>query len=148
MIGILQGLVAGAIGGAAATASHSAVMLTAQRAGLIGKLPPKLIAEAGLDAAGVHPPEAATNLLSTAAHVAYGLGAGPVYGVWRRLMPLPVPGPVQGLMFGLGMWALNYGGITPGLGIMPPPDEDDPGRVATMVAAHCAYGLTLGTIVG
>ena len=37
---------------------------------------------------------------------------------------------------------------TGSLGILPPPERDQPGRPATMLLAHWVYGATLGAVVG
>jgi hypothetical protein len=53
----------------------------------------------------------------------------------------------MGAAFGAGLYALNYAGLAPALGVLPPPTEDRPGRQPTMLAAHLVYGSTLGALL-
>jgi hypothetical protein len=136
----------GALAGAAATAVMSVIMLLGQKTSRVGKLPPKKIVEAGLDASGVQrPDEEVLNALTAVAHVGYGMAAGAVYsaslGNASRLSPL-----VSGPLFALAVWAGSYEGWVPALGIMPRARRDRPARTTTMIVAHVVYGAILGLL--
>ena len=140
----------GGAAGAAATVGMSALMLGAQRAGLMGELPPKKVTEASLDAVGMteHVDERATNVLTAAAHFGFGAAAGALFAVVRRWLPVAVPAGALGVVYGTLVWAVSYFGWVPALGIMPAPQDDRPGRPQSMLVAHWVYGGTLGTIMG
>ena len=142
-------LVIGAAAGAAATLPMSAFMLAAQRAGFMTKLPPKRITEAALDELGLEDGtgETATNVLSSIAHFGFGAAAGALYAALDPRLRLPVPAPVQGALFGTGVWTVSYMGWVPALRIMPQAYLDEPGRPESMLVAHWIYGGVLGAIV-
>ena len=64
-------------------------MLAARRVGLVGKLAPEPITEAGLDAAGVAGNERAEDAASTAAHLAYGAANGVLFVLVSHRLPVP-----------------------------------------------------------
>ncbi len=141
----LKAVADGGLAGGLATLVMSGVMLAAHRSGLMGRLPPEIITEAALDAGGVQAePAEARGLLATAFHFAFGMGMGGLFGLLRRRLRLPAPAVVQGIVFGSLVWAANYKGWVPALGIMPPPEHDRPGRPLSMVVAHWVYGAVLG----
>ena len=43
---------------------------------------------------------------------------------------------------------VSYSGWLPALHLMPPPEQDRPGRQPSMVAAHVVYGAVLGALSG
>lgn len=131
--------------GALATAAMSAVMVGGDRAGMMPEPPPTTITREALDAAHVDRP-AAIAVAAPAAHFAFGALGGAFFVVLRRV--LPGPGWLLGILFGLAVWAVSYKGWIPALGILPPPEDDRPGRPAVLVAAHVVYGFVLGRLVG
>lgn len=138
----------GGLGGGVGTVAMSGVMLATQRAGLMGKQPPKVVTETALGAAGAdHMGPSATNALAVAAHFAFGIGYGAIFGLVDRRLRLPLPGAVRGALSGLVGWALSYKGWMPALGILPPPEQDRPGRPQSMILSHLAYGAALGATV-
>lgn len=145
----VRAILDGALGGALGTVTMSAVMLLAGKAGLMGEHPPDLIAGKLLDATGVDArSEAAQDALASVAHLGFGVGSGAVFAVLHRRLRLPIPAELHGVVFGTLVWAVSYRGWVPALGIMPPAEEDQPGRPAAMVLAHWVYGATLGAYVG
>ena len=142
---LVRTLVRGALAGFLGTAAMSAVMFVSRRAGLMGKMPPERITEAGLRMLRVHASERSENALSTVAHVGYGSGMGALYALAERTMPIPLPGPVAGALYGLAIWTVSYAGWIPALGIMPPPHRNRHDRQAAMILAHLTYGTVLGT---
>ncbi len=137
----------GAEGGAAGTLLMSLVMLGAKKAGLMGKLPPKRITEAVLQATGeTQTSNETVDVLTTIAHFGYGIGAGVLFGVVvQRLRPSLDRG-LLGVIYGSLIWFVSYKGWVPALGIMPPPERDRPYRPESMLVAHWGYGWTLGKV--
>ena len=137
---------ADAASGAIATVAMSAVMIVGDRAGLLGEPPPTTVTRAALREAGVQQPSEAAGLMAPLAHLWFGAQGGIAFGVIRRSVP-SVPGGILGVLFGLGVYGVSYKGWIPALGILPPPEEDRPGRPAVMIAAHVVYGLLLGWLI-
>lgn len=145
----LEALMDGAVGGGLGTVTMSAVMVAAEKAGLMGSHPPELITAAALDATGVRDiSEGAQDALSVLTHFGFGMGAGALFGALHRRLRLPIHPAVHGVIFGTLVWAVSYKGWVPALGIMPPPERDWPGRPVAMLLAHWVYGWTLGALVG
>jgi hypothetical protein len=143
----LDAVLDGALAGAAATIPMSALMYAAKKAGLMGEYPPEIIAEKSLDTAGIRSGEDVNDAAATAAHLGFGASAGALFGVLHRRMELPVLPVVQGIGYGLLVYAVSYNGWIPALHIMPEPEHDRPGRQPSMVAAHVVYGAVLGALV-
>lgn len=145
----LEAMLDGAIGGVAGTATMSAVMLAAGKFGVMGEQPPKRIAEATLEAVGVHHPQDETQVaLASFAHVGFGAVTGALFAVLHRRLQLPLSEPLHGMVFATLVWGLTYKGVIPQLGIMPPPERDRPAtRPLAMVVAHEVFGATLGAVV-
>jgi hypothetical protein len=135
-----------AASGAIATAAMSAVMVAGDRVGLLGEPPPTTVTRAALREAGVEHPSDAAGRMAPLAHLLFGAQGGIGFGVIRRLVP-GVPGGILGVLFGLGVYGVSYKGWIPALGILPPPEDDRPGRPAVMITAHVVYGLTLGWLI-
>ena len=145
MSAVTTGLRDAAIG-AIATAAMSVVMIAGDRVGLLGEPPPTTVSRAALREAGVSHPSDAAGRIAPLAHLWFGAQGGVAFGVIRRLVP-GVPGGILGALFGLGVYAVSYKGWIPALGILPPPEDDRPGRPTVMIAAHVVYGLVLGWLV-
>lgn len=142
----IQAILDGAVGGLVGTAVMSAVMQAAHKAGLIEKHPPEEIAEAALDAVeGPGHSEETQDALAVGLHFAFGAGAGALFALLHRRLNLPIPAALHGVIFGTLVWAVSYKGWVPALGIMPPPEHDQPGRPQSMLFAHWVYG---GALVG
>lgn len=136
----------GTAAGTVATGAMSVVMLTAKRAGWMGKQPPERIVAAGLDALGVDRNRSTQRGLAAAAHVVYGAACGAVFATFATTLRRS-HAAVAGAAFGFGVWALSYLGWVPALGIMPPAHRDRPGRPTAMIAAHLVYGAALGALL-
>jgi hypothetical protein len=144
---IVEAGVRGGLAGAAATVPMSAVMLAAERLGLMGEHPPELITEQALDAAGIQPERKSGEALATAAHFGFGAMAGALFGIARESMDLPLPAVAQGVGYGLLVYTVSYFGWLPAADVMPRPDHDRPGRQPSMLAAHVVYGAALGALL-
>ena len=110
------------------------------------KIPPEQVSEAAAGRLSDNDPkvERVARRHWLLAHISYGAVAGVLYSVVTQA--LGKLGPKSGLVFGLAVWTGSYVGYLPKWGIYPPPDRDLPSRVATMVIAHCVYGVTLGCV--
>jgi hypothetical protein len=144
----LGAVFAGACAGVGASVPMSAVMLVAQRLGLMGQQPPEKITEAAASRAGnTSRRETTTHAASVVAHLGFGAAAGAVYGVARERLPRAWPGAATGVAYGLAVWAASYQGWVPALGIMPAASRDRPGRPASMATAHVVFGLALDRLL-
>lgn len=139
----VQGLLSGAL----ATGPMSLVMLIAGHAGAMGTQPPERLTDTALGAAGVGTAsEGERDLAAALAHLGFGAGGGAAFSFLHRRLHLPLPSVAQGVAFGVAVWAVSYQGWIPALGILPPADDDRPGRRRAMIAAHVVYGGVLGAV--
>jgi hypothetical protein len=144
----MNAMLRGAVSGTAATLPMSAVMVAAQRAGLMGRHPPELITEQAFSSADIEPSKRSHAIASATAHVGFGMAAGSLYGVFARRIGSPAPPVLQGIAYGLLVYGLSYRGWIPAVGVMPHADHDRRDRQASMIAAHVVYGAVLGALVG
>jgi hypothetical protein len=137
-------LARGAVAGGLATGAMTGVMLGAQRAGLLGKMPPLRITERLFRR--LHPATVRgrrKHVLAAVSHLGFGIAAGALYGGLAGRMGDRRPSLLGALGFGGLVWAGSYAGWLPRLGLMPPPHRDRPGRQSTMLLAHLVYGAVL-----
>jgi uncharacterized membrane protein YagU involved in acid resistance len=80
-----------------------------------------------------------------AAHYSFGTAMGTVYGLVcsQGLRP----GVSTGMMYGLCVWAGNYLGMLPGLGLLSPATKHPPRRTLLMVVAHLVWGAVVGLLM-
>jgi hypothetical protein len=90
----------------------------------------------------------ARRTIDTLGHLGFGGGLGAVYSLARRAVPGDPPAVPSGIVWGLFVWLVNYGGWIPALRIMPAPPSHRPGRQATLLAGHVVYGAMLGALLG
>jgi NAD(P)-dependent dehydrogenase (short-subunit alcohol dehydrogenase family) len=138
----LNRFLAGMAAGLAATGIMSLVMLGAKVTGALGEPPPRRLTRRLLSPLGVRPRGRALDATALLAHAAYGACVGGVFS----LLPGRFKTQSGGRLFGLGVWALNYAGLLPQFGLMPPVRRDRFGRPTSMIAAHLAYGTALAAI--
>lgn len=138
----------GVVAGGLATVPMTAFMLGAQRKGFLGEAPSRLITDFALISARlpVHDKHTATAVAGSV-HFGFGAVCGALFGALSHRARLPFPRVAQGTLFGIMIWFVSYKGWVPALNIMPPPEDDRPGRPLIMVVAHLIYGSTLGLIV-
>jgi hypothetical protein len=138
---------AGAIAGTLATVAMSTVMLGALRAGLLGRQPPRLIADAVLDEVPGRQSEDVHRLGTALVHLGYGAVAGAIHQAAREAAHRPRPAAAWGAGAGASVWALNYVAIAPALGLLEAPQRDRPDRPIVMLVAHLVWGA-VSAIVG
>jgi hypothetical protein len=136
---MLTRTVRGAVAGVAATAAMSALMVGAERGGVMPGQPPRMIVDRfapRLDAS-------TADTVALLMHGAYGAAAGAGYALGRGRRASAASGAV----FGVLLWAAGYEGWVPVLGVLPPAHRDDRGRVLAMVLGHATYGAVLGALL-
>ncbi|RYG26565.1 DUF1440 domain-containing protein [bacterium] len=143
-----RNLLAGGAAGLLATIPMTLFMRLAKRALPRHErhpLPPRTVTKNVARAAGApidNLPDAYQAGTSLAAHLAFGAGAGAVYGAVAERTDLDPA--VEGMGFGLLVWASAYLGILPAAGLLPSAKDHPPRRTALMIAAHLVYGAALG----
>jgi hypothetical protein len=127
-------------------------MAVAGAAGLLGTAPPRRVVDEAVEQApGPDPSSPTRNVLATGLHLI--VGGVMALGIVPLLVGLRGAGPrfrrhvAAGAALGVSLYVLNYAGLAPALGILPPPTRDRPGRQPTMLAAHLVYGIVLGAVV-
>jgi hypothetical protein len=137
--------------GIVATVPMSGVMLGADAAGRMGTQPPRRVVDEAAERTGARPSDTERSVAAAVLHLLFGgvmaLGVLPVTALLGRVPGAPARGVASGLGFGASVYALNYAGLAPALGILPPPSRDRPGRQVTMVLAHLVYGVVVGVLV-
>ena len=109
------------------------------------RMPPREIVDRTVDKAGVGTKVDRSDRIgiTTIAHFAFGTLAGAVYGamVSRRNSTA-----LNGIAYGLAVWALAYGVGLPSLGLHSAAADDTEDRNAVLVASHAVWGATLGKL--
>jgi hypothetical protein len=147
MTTVLQKLVQGAGAGTLATIPMTAVMIGAERLGLLGTPPPAKITDAALDKAEVAAPPAERRLWTAVAHFGFGAATGALYAVLRPGRRSPARAALEGMAFGTAVWGASYAGWIPALGILPSPIRDRKDRQLSMIVAHWVFGAGVGLLV-
>lgn len=109
-------------------------------------IPPRQITERAAAAVGVADDltEGEKQGATAAAHLAFGAGAGALYGAVAPHLPF---GPaVNGVGFGLAVWAGSYLGWLPASGLYKQPENEPTGRHAKMILSHVVWGAVLGLL--
>ncbi|WP_169947932.1 DUF6789 family protein [Microbispora sp. H11081] len=135
---MMRNLVNGAVGGALATAVYSAMLMAADRAGVLEEPPPRRFAR--LTFPGREKPRRGENVLGTIAHFAFGSSCGSVLGLLSAGQRVPVP---IGTAYGLLVWYFGCQGMAPSIGVHPPVPKDRVGRQAALLAGHLLWGTAL-----
>jgi len=137
----------GALAGGAATVAMSGVIAIGRALGLFRTSPPQEITAAATQEATGWPPAATTAFRAggLSAHLLYGMACGSLFSGLRQCGPR-LPRQPLGLGFGLLVWGASYLGLMPALRLYPWPNQDTPGRVATMILAHLVFGASLAEV--
>lgn len=140
----LTGARRGAAAGVGATAAMTVVM-AGLRPATRGDLAPRQVTAWVLG----QPDPASTGArapvgLSMVNHATYGSALGALYGA---MVGPDRAGPFSGLVYGLMVWASNYAGLLPALGVLPPPADDDTSHAVRVHVSHWVYGAVLGVLM-
>jgi glycine/D-amino acid oxidase-like deaminating enzyme/nitrite reductase/ring-hydroxylating ferredoxin subunit len=146
--GRLRSTALGAVGGAVATFAMSAAMMVQKKVGLLGEPPPRKIVRAlRLRSGIIGTSREAENAATILAHWGFGIATGALFGLLHRGRRGTARSSVLGAAYGAAVWAANYYGWIPALGIMRAPHRDRPARPTSMVAAHLVFGSVLGVFM-
>jgi hypothetical protein len=113
-------------------------------------LPPRLITEVMAERTGadkVLDTETSRKAATFLNHFGYGAAVGALFGLTRSkgdLRDSVASATLQGMGWGLAVWAGSYLGWLPSAGILPPATRQSKERNALMVAAHLVWGASLG----
>ncbi len=113
-----------------------------------GELPPKKITRKMADKTGQEQavePGKSWGPATWLAHLGYGAASASLFPVLTQ--PLPLPGLLRGIIFGLGLWAASYQGWVPALNFLPPASKETSQRNFTMILAHVVWGSLIGGLV-
>lgn len=139
-------LLRGGVAGLAGTTLMSGAMAAARVAGFYQAPPPAQITARAARKTGTRQAlsQPAFTVSWLAAHFSFGAAAGEGYALLRPLLPQsPI---LAGLMYGTALWAANYMGVLPALGLYPEPGEDSNSRMAVMIASHAVYGIATAAV--
>lgn len=146
----MNGILAGALAGLAATVPMSVAMKLMHEQLPEHEqypLPPRAVTMEIAEEAGVKEQmtETEREAATWASHFGYGTACGALYGAVAgesKINPA-----LAGAGFGLAVWAGSYLGWLPAAGILRPATEHPPRRSALMIAAHLVWGVTTGLLV-
>jgi hypothetical protein len=143
-------LLKGALAGCIATGPMTVAMLLMHRF-LPGEqryaLPPTLITrrltggKGPFARLGSHENKALTYLM----HFGFGTTFGAMFALLPRQLPLPAP--LRGMLFALGVWAGSYLGWIPAAQILSPATKHPAERNALMIIAHVVWGAVLALLL-
>jgi hypothetical protein len=144
---VKERVLAGALGGAAGTLVLSGLREAWSRVGLVFETAPMQVVdraeELGL-VEGWSP--RALRLLTVAAHVAYGVGAGTALGLLRRERVGAPQEAAVGSAMGILVWGAGWSTWLPLSGVHSPPWEQRSAKVLLPVLDHAVYGAAWGLI--
>jgi hypothetical protein len=144
---VKERVLAGAFGGAAGTLVLSGLREAWSRVGLVFETAPMQVVdraeELGL-VEGWSP--RALRLLTVAAHVAYGVGAGTALGLLRRERVGAPQEAAVGSAMGILVWGAGWSTWLPLSGVHSPPWEQRSAKVLLPVLDHAVYGAAWGLI--
>jgi hypothetical protein len=152
---LARGAARGFKAGLVATTTMTAAMFALQKAGLLGRMPPRLLTERTLGRFGLRrkTSKPTRRVLTALMHCGFGGTMGAIFEVTRSAIAVrrgrvgslgAVVG--AGTAFGALIWTVSYAGWIPALGLMPRPSKDRPGRPTSMILAHLIFGATLGRV--
>lgn len=144
---VLNGMVAGALGGVVSSLVMTAIRAGEKRAGIIVDTPPEEVhhwLEERSETVRTPDPKE-DRALSEVWHLGYGAGLGAVYGALQSELDLePFP---SGPLYGLGVYALSLGAIGPALNMTDAPwDESPPATTPARIVDHLLFGAITAVI--
>ncbi len=139
----------GAISGAVGAILMSEVLAFAKNAGMFpGEIPHKQIFEQAERKVGLDDniPDAVSEASWITNHFIYGTVAGVVYALLQRQLKQEKAFIPAGVVLGLSLWAIGFGGWAPLAGLYPSPGEDQKRGQGAEIAAHLVYGGVTATM--
>ena len=140
-------MLAGALSGSVGTLVLTGLREVFSRMGLVFKTAPMQVVdraeELGL-VEGWSP--RALRLLTVAAHVAYGVGAGTALGLLRRERGGAAQETAVGSAMGVLVWGAGWSTWLPLTGVHSPPWEQRSAKVLLPVIDHAVYGAAWGFV--
>lgn len=140
---LLKGLVAGVIGGIAATAAKSLAEKMYPPRVHDEPEPPDVAAE---KIAGHPLDEDTREIASETIHWVFGAAAGGFYGVLAELYPQVTA--KSGATFGLTLMSLTHQGALPALGLSEPPEDQTFRERSSEATTHVIYGVVTEKVRG
>lgn len=139
--------VTGALGGLGATLVLSGLRQAWAKIGLVFETAPMQVVDRAQEVGlvdGWSP--RALRLLTVAAHIAYGVGAGMALGLLRRERGGAGQEAAVGSAMGVLVWGAGWSTWLPLTGVHSPPWEQRSARVLLPVIDHAVYGAIWGII--
>jgi len=141
----LQRVALGAVAGAGATILLQGVRKASAKAIPEGK--PPMRKDPGEFMAHIALPAGAPDALHDAAakslQLGYGMTSGALYAAMRAQSASPL---IEGVLLGLGVWAVGYLGWLPALDMMPPITEHTPKQITVPIVQHVLFGIATATV--
>lgn len=155
----VHAIVKGALAGFAGTVPMTIFMLATQRflpKGQHYDLPPELITKDIARKAHVrwHMSKGQILVATLVVHFGYGATMGAIYAPIEKSIPLsfekriPLAALLQGILFGVLIWAASYFALLPLLGIAESAEKEPVQRNLMMLAAHVIWGSVMGATAG
>jgi hypothetical protein len=137
----------GVLGGAAGTLVLSGLREAFSRMGLVFETAPMQVVDRAEELGLVEgwSPKS-LRLLTVAAHVAYGVGAGTALGLLRRERGGAAQEAAVGSAMGILVWGAGWSTWLPLTGVHSPPWEQRSAKVLLPVIDHAVYGAAWGLI--
>jgi hypothetical protein len=137
----------GALSGAGGTLVLSGLREAWSRMGLVFETAPMQVVDRAEELGLVEDwSPRALRLLTVAAHVAYGVGAGTALGLLRRERGGAAQEAAVGSALGVLVWGAGWSSWLPLAGVHSPPWEQRSAKVLLPVLDHAVYGAAWGLI--
>jgi hypothetical protein len=144
---VKERMLAGALSGAVGTLVLSGLRETLSRMGLVFETAPMQVVDRAEELGLVENwSPRALRLLTVAAHIAYGVGAGTALGLLRRERGGAAQEAAVGSAMGILVWGAGWSSWLPLTGVHSPPWEQQSPKVLLPVLDHAVYGAAWGLI--
>ncbi len=144
-MGVKERILAGALSGAGGTFVLSGLREALTRMGLVFETAPMQVVNRAEELGLVEDwSPRALRLLSTAAHIAYGVGTGTAMGLLRRERGGAAEEAAVGSALGVLVWGAGWSSWLPLTGVHSPPWEQRTAKVLLPVLDHAVYGAAWG----
>ena len=138
-------VLSGALGGAGGTLVLSGLREAWSRMGLVFETAPMQVVERAEELGLVEIRSPGTRqLLTAAAHIAYGVGTGTALGLLRRERSGAAQEAAVGSALGVLVWGAGWSSWLPLTGVHSPPWEQRSAKVLLPVLDHAVYGAVWG----